>query len=169
MNNEIAFCGLKANVISASATSVTVSVPALVTSVTQQLYSIASDTTISGKPFSDSQSKAILAFDGSPNTVYYSSNAVCYIGVDFGVGSQGNIRTIRYMPNPSWAIVAPKLDGGVFEGSNNNLNWTNIFSIDSTQVHSGWNEWKNSVIDSVQFRYIRFRHNSTSYCSLADL
>jgi len=36
-------------------------------------------------------------------------------------------------------------------------------------VHTGWNYWQNPTPNSVNYRYIRFRHNVTSSCSLAEI
>lgn len=46
------------------------------------------------------------------------------------------------MPNPSWAIAALKLEDGIFEGSNDGTTYIQIFAIDTSQVHSGWNTWQ---------------------------
>lgn len=72
------------------------------------------------------------------------------------------------MGNPSWAITAKMINGAVFEGSNDNLAWTEIFKVDST-VHTGWNTWINTDLAHVVYRYVRFRHDVTSLCQLAEL
>lgn len=36
-------------------------------------------------------------------------------------------------------------------------------------MHTGWNFFLNTVVDSIQYRYIRFRHNTTSNCQIAEL
>lgn len=53
-NNEIQVCGLKATVTASTATSLTLTVPPLVTTVTQGLYNLAKAATITGTLISDS-------------------------------------------------------------------------------------------------------------------
>ena len=72
------------------------------------------------------------------------------------------------MGNSNWAITAQMINGAVFEGSNDNAVWTEIFKVDST-VHTGWNTWINTDLALVVYRYVRFRHDATSLCQLAEL
>ena len=43
--------------------------------------------------------------------------------------------------------------------------WTTVATVDQT-IHSGWNVLKSET--TTPFRYIRFKHNSTSNCNLAE-
>lgn len=166
-NNKITVCGMTAKVVSSTSSSLTFTVPPLVTANTQALYGLGQPTTISGTPFGDSPATINLAVDSNTNTVYNStSNGSCYIGVDFGLNTAANISSISYMGNPGWAITSSMIAGAVFEGSNDQNSWTNIFTVDSS-VHMGWNFWPNSNPNAVVYRFIRFRHNSTSQCQLA--
>lgn len=70
-----------------------------------------------------------------------------------------NIFPWVYMQN-----IVVKMLGGVFEGSNDDINWTIIGEIDET-IHSGWNTIKS--FNNKLFRYIRYRHNSISSCNIA--
>lgn len=72
---------------------------------------------------------------------------------------------VRYFPNPSWNIAYQYIKGGKFQVSNDNSSWTTIATVDQT-VHAGWNSFmiKNPNI----YRYIRFVHDSTSKCKLAE-
>lgn len=159
---------MSAIVSSASATQLTFAIPPLITAQTQALYGLGKPKTISGTPFGDNNAAINFINDNNTNTIYNSSASVCYVGVDFGLNTAANISSINYMGNPSWAITSSKIAGAVFEGSNDKNTWTNIFTIDSS-VHMGWNFWPNLNLDSVIYRYIRFRHNSTSNCQLAEI
>jgi hypothetical protein len=64
---------------------------------------------IKGKAISDNPVFAGFTFDGLPNTVYYSNNSACYVGVDFGSDSYAFIQSLNYMPNPAWSMPAVKL------------------------------------------------------------
>jgi len=59
--------------------------------------------------------------------------------LDFGLLNQVDISRIRYVPNPKWANSAAKLDGAIFQGSNDGTNYATIFTIDTSLVHSGYN------------------------------
>jgi hypothetical protein len=165
-NNKITVCGMQAKISSATPTSLVFTVPPLITATTQSLYGLGAPTTISGVAFGDNAASINFATDNNTNTVYNSSAASCYVGVDFGQDTQANISSISYMGNPSWVITSSKIAGAVFEGSNDQNAWTTIFTIDST-VHMGWNYWPNDSPNAVVYRYIRFRHNSTSQCQIA--
>lgn len=168
-NNKLTVCGMKANVVSATSTSLTFTVPPLITQQTQSLYSLGQPASISGAPFGDTAVNINLAVDSNTNTFYNSnSNSSCYVGVDFGVDTVANISSISYMGNPNWAITSNMLTEAVFEGSNDQFSWSTIFTIDNT-VHMGWNYWLNPNPAAVVYRYIRFRHNSTSQCQLAEI
>lgn len=168
-NNKLTVCGMKAKVVSATSSSLTFTVPPLITQQTQSLYSLGQPASISGSPFGDTAANINLAVDSNTNTFYNSdSSSSCYVGVDFGVDTVANISSINYMGNPNWAITSNMLTGAIFEGSNDLSTWSTIFTIDNT-VHMGWNYWPNPNPAAVVYRYIRFRHNSTSQCQLAEL
>jgi hypothetical protein len=167
-NNILKICGMKAKVVSSTSSSLVFTVPPLVTQQTQALYGLGVPTTIYGTPFGDNLANINLAVDNNTNTFYSStSNSTCYVGVDFGINTAANISSISYMGNPNWVITSSKLTGAIFEGSNDQTNWATIFTIDSS-VHMGWNYWPNSNPSS-NYRYIRFTHNSTSQCQIAEI
>jgi hypothetical protein len=166
-NNKVTVCGMVAPVVSASSTTLVFSVPPLITAQTQALYGLGKSTAITGSPFGDTAATINLAVDNNTNTFYSStSSSTCYVGVDFGLNTAANISSISFMGNPNWVITSSMIAGAVFEGSNDQNSWTNIFTVDSS-VHMGWNYWPNTNPNSVIYRFIRFRHNSTSYCQLA--
>lgn len=61
-----------------------------------------------GVAFGD-QSFATYIKDNSFNTIYSSSNTVCFVGINFGDNTYADISKIRYVPNPKWIIAAVKL------------------------------------------------------------
>lgn len=122
---------------------------------------------LKGTPFADSASIAGLAFDGLFGTEYSSSAVVCYVGVDFGAILRADIRRIRYYPDPQWKSAAQYLLGAKVQASNDNITWDTLFTVDST-VHTGWNIWRPDPALTTYYRYVRFEHNTTSYCKLAE-
>jgi len=119
--------------------------------------------------FSDqnaSVSNASVSFDGLTSTFYSSPNTQCWIGLDAGVGLAASISRISFFPNLGWTNVASKILYSTFQGSNDQNTWKNLAIIDQT-VHTGWNVFASS--DTTPYRYIRFVHNSTSKCNLAEI
>ena len=157
---------MRAPAVTATQSTLTVSIPPLITSLSQSQFGLNSISIINGIGFSDSPSATNRAFDFDSTTTYSSSAQKCYIGVDFGIDAAANISTIKYMGNSSWPITSLYLNGGIFEGSNDNSTWNTIFVVD-TNVHSGWNTWTNNYQTSVIYRYVRLRHNSLSNCQIA--
>ena len=86
--------------------------------------------------------------------------------MDAGAGVQASVSRITFFPNLNWTNVANKILYSVFEGSNDRSTWKTIAKVDQT-VHTGWNMLTTS--DNTPFRYIRFSHNSTSSCNLAEV
>lgn len=86
------------------------------------------------------------------------------MGLDAGSGLQVAVTRIRFFPNLQWSNIAKKILQAEFQGSNDKTTWARLAQIDQT-VRSGWNVLKSA--DTTPYRYIRFKHNSTSACSLA--
>lgn len=111
-NNEITVCGLRANIVAATASDVTIAVPPLVSTTTQTLYSLADVGEISGVAFGDSALASNIA-DNSFNTLYSSTAATCYVGINFGANTVADVSEVRFVPDPNWAIAAVKLEGAI--------------------------------------------------------
>jgi hypothetical protein len=164
--------GFVGKILSYSTSSVTYAVPALVTTATQTAFSIAQSALLPGSLFtffSDqnaSASNVSASFDGIVTTFYGSNNSPCYIGLDAGSGLQVSVSTINFFPNIQWPIAMYYILYASFQGSNDNTTWNNLAVIDQT-VHTGWNVIKST--DNTPYRYIRFLHNSTSMCNIAEI
>jgi hypothetical protein len=105
-------------------------------------------------------------FDLNKKTYYVSSNAQCWIGMDMGAGVTVKVNRFKYLPNMIWRNNSKILQGATFEGSNDMNSWSTLATIDQT-VKRGWNVIVTTL--RADFRFIRFKHNSTSQCSLAEL
>lgn len=152
----------------ATATSLVYSIPPLVTPLTQYQLKLAQETVLKGTLISDIPMNNSNSFDSLISTQYSSSASVCFLGLDFGSSQQAHITKIRYFPNIAWKSAADYLSGAVFKGSNDGTNYFTIATINST-VHAGWNTWKPELALSTNYRYVRFEHNTTSKCELAEL
>ena len=42
-------------------------------------------------------------------------------------------------------------------------------TVDTSNVHSGWNIWEKASGDNFKFRYVRFKHTDLSGCKLAEI
>lgn len=89
---------MKSKIVSATQSSLTLSVPALVTSITQGLYNLAKPQTIVGTLISDNPNRANNVNDGKISSYYSSNNSNCYIGYNFGSNAKASIEFIKYMP-----------------------------------------------------------------------
>ena len=69
-NNDIRVCGMRAKVLAASQTEITIETPALVTESTQAAFQLAEEGLVSGIAISDIAGKGREVFDDSFNTIY---------------------------------------------------------------------------------------------------
>lgn len=79
---------------------------------------------------------------------------------------EASISRFSFFPSLNWLNVAQFILYSVFQGSNDGKTWTTLATIDQT-VHTGWNVFASK--DTSAYRYIRYLHNSTSKCSLAEI
>jgi hypothetical protein len=164
--------GFRGDIISYTTSSVTYRVPPLVTSNTQSAFNLVEVAKLPVSQFtffSDNTANTSSignAFDELINTVYTSPNAQCWIGLDAGAGLKASISRFTFFANLNWANVAQYILYSTFQGSNDQITWQNLAIVDQT-VHSGWNTFASK--DTTPYRYIRFVHNSTSMCSLAEV
>ena len=78
---------------------------------------------------------------------------------------QIKVSRFRYFPNMDWNWVNQKILYATFEGSNDMSSWNTLATVIQT-AHTGW----NVILSTSQtpYRYIRFKHNATSKCNLAE-
>ena len=86
----------------------------------------------------DNSSAYKVAFDKNYYTAYTSSNDVCYLIIDIGVGKAVKLTKIRYFPTSEWNVASTKLRDAQFLASNDKTEWDPVGTVDST-VHTGWN------------------------------
>lgn len=163
--------GFKGALLTYSPSAATYTVPALVTPSTQTAFSLKTVALLPSSAFSyfsdsDPSSNVSATFDGLINTYYGSSNAQCWIGLDAGVGLQVSVSRIGFFPNIDWPSVTNYTLYSVFQGSNDKTTWNDLSLVDQT-VHTGWNILQSK--DNTPYRYVRFRHNATSRCQLAEI
>lgn len=162
--------GVKTTIQNITGSNAVAIIPPFVTSETQTAFSLAEPKKLTSDQFkiiSDTPASQGLAFDEFLGTVYTStSTGNCFIGADVGAGLTLLPTRVRFFPNSKWIIASNYLLGATLDASNDNTNWVNLATVDST-VHSGWNIVP--INTATKYRYLRFAHNTQSKCSLAQL
>jgi chitodextrinase len=100
------------------------------------------------------------AFDIDTATfVDAAAESGAFTGLDFG--SQKNVTSIKYYPRDSWA---ERMNGGKFQGSNDNTTWTDVHTITTTPPYA----W-TTVSVNVTYRYMRYLSPNNGYCNVAEI
>lgn len=161
--------GVNATLISSLSNTDTLvfNAPPLVTKLSQDAYHLVDESILTGTLYADTLANAGSAYDKLMSTRYTSAAAACYIGLDFGANQQADITKIRFYPNPTWKSALTYIKGAQLAASVDGTTWVNLTVLDST-VHTGWNIWKPQSALTTYYRYVAFRHNSTSACNLAE-
>lgn len=111
-------------------------------------------------PYGNGNTDGDKAFDGSISTFTDASSASGgYTGLDFE--SEKTISLIRFMARSGFTF---RLTGGKFQGSNDNVNWTDVYTISGTPL-SSW----NSVNVNASYRYMRYLGPTDGYCNIAEI
>jgi hypothetical protein len=166
-SSQLDVAGVQAKLVSGNSNALIYEVPPYVTKLSQTTYNLAEPRPLTGTLIADTLSAAPLASDGLLSTIYSSSTATCYVGVDFGEYLRADITRIRYFPNRSWRAANAYILGATITASNDGTTWSTLFTVDSS-VHTGWNIWRPSAALTTTYRYVRFEHNSTSKCQLGE-
>jgi hypothetical protein len=162
--------GVRTSLLNVTSTSAIAIIPPFVTTETQAAYSLAQPQKLTRNQFtiiSDTPAGQAAAFDGFLGTIYNSSSSgACFIGADVGAGMTLHLNRVRFFPNSRWVIASNYLLGATLQVSNDQSSWVTLATVDST-VCSGWNVLP--ITTSSNYRYVRFAHDATSQCELAEL
>jgi hypothetical protein len=100
------------------------------------------------------------AFDGNTATYVDANDASgAYTGLDFG--SSKTVSIIKFYPRENWAA---RMNGGKFQGSDDNSNWTDIYTINTNPAYA-WTE----VPVNVKYRYVRYLSPANGHCNVAEI
>jgi hypothetical protein len=95
-------------------------------------------------------------------------NGACFIGMGFKAEHVGMLRQVKWFMKD---VQNKELfaDEVVFQGSNDNSTWTDIFTMDGS-VHDGWNYkvWTDSE-DYPKFRFYKFTGTYSGSCRLTEV
>jgi hypothetical protein len=105
-----------------------------------------------------------LAWDGNIATFFDAVAASGgYTGIDVGSGSLRSVNRVRYYPRPGFA---GRMNGGLFQGSNDSSTWTTFYTISATPSDSAWTDV--SFTATAFYRYFRYISPS-SYCNVNEI
>lgn len=105
------------------------------------------------------------ALDGNINS-FFDSNVRDYatVGYDLGAGNARVISAIRYAPRSG---QAGRMVGGKFQGSNDGVNWSTLYTITSQPAEG---QYTTSLVGgSTAFRYVRYQAPAASAGNIAEL
>lgn len=111
--------------------------------------------TFGGTPSYGTDREYFRAFDSNSTTFYdYNGTDFGYVGIDLGEGGAKPVTAIRYFPRPSTnASIDADMIGGKFQGSNDGVDYTDLYTIPAKPSFSG-----NvvAVSNPAAFRYLRY-------------
>jgi hypothetical protein len=91
-------------------------------------YKIVSESYLMGVPFSNNQTLTMSVWDHSHQNGWTSRSAPCFFGTSFRVGYVGVINEVKYFMN---RFIKANFVGKLrFEGSEDGLAWTTIFTVE---------------------------------------
>ena len=99
-------------------------------------------------------------FDGNTATSFAPDAATgAFAQIDLGTTLAGRVSTLRFLARSGFS---GRMNGGVFQGSNNGTSWTTLHTL-SSDPGAAWQQV--SVSDSTFYRYLRYQNPS----NLADV
>ncbi|MDF2835010.1 MAG: hypothetical protein K0Q63_650, partial [Paenibacillus sp.] len=109
------------------------------------------------------EQNAWYLFDEDPDTIAHTRSAQSWVDVDFGEGNGKAIDTFRYLPRRTHVN---RVNGTVFQGSNDKQNWTELYTIPSTSVYQ-W--YSASSADLAPYRYIRIYDGHNGFVNFEEI
>jgi hypothetical protein len=106
------------------------------------------------------------AFDGNTSSFFDGPDASGdWCGIDLGAGVSAVITKISYYPRVNWDT---RMLGGIFQGSNDETTWTNLYTIPSAPP-DGQFTTTTTIGSSTAFRYLRYLSPTNGYCNVAEI
>jgi hypothetical protein len=109
------------------------------------------------------EQNAWYLFDGNPDTIAHTRSQVSWVDVDFGAGNEKVVDTFRYLPRRTHV---GRVNGTVFKGSNDGLNWTDLYKIPNASIY----EWYSALNpDKTPYRYIRIYDDHNGFVNFEEI
>jgi len=118
-----------------------------------------------GGSFNHSPLTADKAFDGDITSFYDAAlGSDGFTGIDLGPGHAATITAIRFYTR---SFYADRMNGGVFEGSNDPTSGYVTLATVTSASDAGWNTL--TVAGAAPYRYLRYRSSSGGHCDVAEI
>ncbi|MBD0384059.1 LamG-like jellyroll fold domain-containing protein [Paenibacillus sedimenti] len=109
------------------------------------------------------EENAWYLFDENPGTITHTRSAVSWVDVDFGAGNEKVVDTFRYLPRKTHVS---RVNGTVFKGSNDGVNWTDLYKIPNTTSY----QWYSTILpDPTPYRYIRIYDDHNGFVNFEEI
>jgi hypothetical protein len=112
--------------------------------------------------YNNSGNDYLCAIDGSSSSFFDAPTSQAYVGID--LGSAKYVASVRFLPRSN---QPGRMVGGVFQGSNDNANWTTLYSVNSTP--STTNYTSANVSNPGSYRYVRYLSPVGGYGNVAEV
>lgn len=107
---------------------------------------------------------AASAFDVNSNTYYDAAQASgAWTGIDLGSTNTKSVRMICYSPRAGYES---RMVGGAFQGSNDQVNWTNLATISTSP---GDTYTSIPIAGAPVYRYLRYYSGANCYGNVAEV
>lgn len=108
------------------------------------------------------------SFDGSASTFYDHSTSAPYVGWDFGPNNAKVINVLKFMPRSG--SNALRATGAILQGSNDNKNYDNLYTVIDTFSPSTTQPWYIKAINNTTaYRYYRWLGINGSHGNVAEI
>lgn len=109
------------------------------------------------------EQNAWYLFDENPDTIAHTRSKESWVDVDFGAGNEKVVDTFRYLPRRTHV---GRVNGTVFKGSNDGLNWTDLYKIPNASTY----QWYSALNpDKTPYRYIRIYDDHNGFVNFEEI
>ncbi|WP_217592882.1 S-layer homology domain-containing protein [Cohnella sp. GbtcB17] len=126
------------------------------------LTKLVDESTFGATPSYGTDREYFRAFDSNSATFFdFSGTGPGYLGIDLGAGNERPVTAIRFFPRPSTnATIDADMIGGKFQGSNDNVNYTDLYTVAAKPSFSG--NVVQTLDSTTPYRYLRYIQPDTT-------
>ncbi|WP_284645746.1 S-layer homology domain-containing protein [Paenibacillus silviterrae] len=126
------------------------------------LTKLVDQSTFGATPSYGTDREYFRAFDSNSTTFFdFTGTGPGYTGIDLGEGNAKPVTVIRFFPRPSTnATIDADMIGGKFQGSNDNVTYTDLYTVEAKPSFSG--NVVKTTNSSTPFRYLRYIQPDTA-------
>lgn len=126
------------------------------------LTKLVDESTFGATPSYGTDREYFRAFDSNSTTFFdFSGTGPGYTGIDLGAGNERPVTVIRFFPRPSTnATIDVDMIGGRFQGSNDNVNYTDLYIVAAKPSFNG--NVVQTLDSTTPYRYLRYIQPDTT-------